>query len=170
MRDLISSLLESERLAAGAPRAAAEPVDLAALVREVVAGLRAADAVTLQLADGLPPVLADPRGCACCCATCSTTRCAMAPRRAGRRRLFLRRPRRPLALGVRDHGPGVAESSCAAGAGLLPPRQRPHAGRAAWAWACTCAGWWRRRTAANCAPQRQRQGWRWRCGGGRRRT
>lgn len=59
MRDLISSLLESERLAASHGTLHREPVDLAALIRDVVretaAGLPQAAAVALDLAEGLPP-------------------------------------------------------------------------------------------------------------------
>jgi signal transduction histidine kinase len=55
MRDLISDLLESERLASPHVALQREPVDLAVLVREVVAEMPGAQNVHLDLADGLPP-------------------------------------------------------------------------------------------------------------------
>ncbi len=59
MRDLISDLLESERLASPHAALQREPVDLAALVRETVADMPAATAVTLDLAPGLPQLALD---------------------------------------------------------------------------------------------------------------
>ena len=59
MRDLISDLLESERLASPHAALQREPVDLAALVRETVADMPAADAVALDLAPGLPLIALD---------------------------------------------------------------------------------------------------------------
>lgn len=55
MRDLISDLLESERLASPHVALQREPVDLAALVREIVAEMAGAQSVHLDLAEGLPP-------------------------------------------------------------------------------------------------------------------
>jgi signal transduction histidine kinase len=114
MRDLISSLLESERIAAGAPALQLEAVDLAALVREVAAGVpTAADSpgLTLDLAEDLEPLAADP------------TRLKLllrnlidnARRHGGGEgspppQVFVRRETGDsLALGVRDHGPGVPD-------------------------------------------------------------
>ncbi|MEO6016277.1 MAG: ATP-binding protein, partial [Polaromonas sp.] len=59
MRDLISDLLESERLASPHAALQREPVDLAALVREVVAEMPAAVGVALELAPGLPALALD---------------------------------------------------------------------------------------------------------------
>jgi signal transduction histidine kinase len=59
MRDLISDLLESERLASPHATLHREPVDLAALVREVVADMPDASGVTLELAADLPPLALD---------------------------------------------------------------------------------------------------------------
>jgi signal transduction histidine kinase len=58
MRDLISDLLESERLASPHAALHREPVDLARLVREVAAEHPGAANVALDLA-GLPPLAAD---------------------------------------------------------------------------------------------------------------
>lgn len=55
MRDLISDLLESERLASPHVALLREPVDLAVLVREIVAEMTGAQNVHLDLAEGLPP-------------------------------------------------------------------------------------------------------------------
>ena len=54
MRDLISDLLESERLASPHAALQREPVDLAVLVREIVAEMPGAQHVHLDLAEGLP--------------------------------------------------------------------------------------------------------------------
>jgi len=59
MRDLVTVLLESERLANPHAALHREPTDLAALVREVVAGLNGAPHVTLNLPVDLPPVALD---------------------------------------------------------------------------------------------------------------
>jgi signal transduction histidine kinase len=59
MRDLISDLLESERLASPHAALQREPTDLAALVKETVADLPDAGAVQLDLADGLPTLAID---------------------------------------------------------------------------------------------------------------
>ncbi|WP_345944778.1 ATP-binding protein [Variovorax sp. dw_954] len=55
MRDLISDLLESERLASPHAALQREPVDLAALIREVAAELPHGESVTLDLSANLPP-------------------------------------------------------------------------------------------------------------------
>ncbi|MCA0239305.1 MAG: HAMP domain-containing histidine kinase [Proteobacteria bacterium] len=108
MRELITSLLEGERIAAGAQALQLEPVDLAALARALAADR---DRLDLALADDLPPVQAD------------ATRLKLLLRNlldnarrhgggdaAAPAQLFLRREDDGrLALGVRDHGPGVPD-------------------------------------------------------------
>ncbi|MDB5778288.1 MAG: histidine kinase [Polaromonas sp.] len=59
MRDLISDLLESERLASPHAALNREPVDLAALVRDTVADMPAPAAITLALEPGLAPLALD---------------------------------------------------------------------------------------------------------------
>jgi signal transduction histidine kinase len=59
MRDLISDLLESERLASPHAALQREPVDLAALVRDVVAEHPEGGRVALDLAEGLPLLALD---------------------------------------------------------------------------------------------------------------
>jgi len=60
MRDLITELLESERLASGHAGLQTEPVDLGALVRELVAAQFADAKLSLLLDEGIGPVPADP--------------------------------------------------------------------------------------------------------------
>lgn len=59
MRDLISDLLESERLAAGAAALQTEPCDLNALVRELVAHQFDGQPITLDLDAALPALALD---------------------------------------------------------------------------------------------------------------
>ncbi|MES2954331.1 MAG: ATP-binding protein, partial [Pseudomonadota bacterium] len=59
MRDLISDLLESERLASPHAALQREPVDLALLVRETVAEMPEASDVELDIAPGLPLLALD---------------------------------------------------------------------------------------------------------------
>ena len=114
MRDLVTDLLESERLASGHTALQMEPTDLNAVVRELVAAQFGTDRITLALAANLPTVALD----------------------ATRIRLLLRNlidnalrhgtgAAAPaivttaldgddaLRLSVRDHGPGVDETQLA---------------------------------------------------------
>jgi signal transduction histidine kinase len=59
MRDLITDLLESERLAAGHAALQTEAVDLAALARELAASAFAGRALQLELDDTIGPIRAD---------------------------------------------------------------------------------------------------------------
>ena len=68
MRDLITDLLESERLAAGHAALQTEAVDLAALAREVVEASFAGRALRLDLAPDIAPCRPTRRA-SCCCAT-----------------------------------------------------------------------------------------------------
>ncbi len=110
MRDLINSLLESERIAAGAKALQLETVDLAALATEAAAARAGEAALELALDRTLPPLPAD------------ATRLRLllrnlidnARRHGGEAalppQLFLRREADGrLALGLRDHGPGVPD-------------------------------------------------------------
>ena len=69
MRDLITDLLESERLAAGHAALQREPVDLTALVRELVAAQFARPRCDWSWRRHLPAAGWTPCACACCCAT-----------------------------------------------------------------------------------------------------
>ena len=59
MRDLISDLLEGQRLTAGAAVLQREPTDLNTLVREHLAADHAGRGIALALAEGLPPLALD---------------------------------------------------------------------------------------------------------------
>jgi hypothetical protein len=85
MRDLITSLLESERIAAGAQRAAA--AKRWTWPRWCTRWPRCCRPAAVDAGlDGPAPVPADATRLRCCCATCWTTRCATAPMRRSRRR------------------------------------------------------------------------------------
>jgi signal transduction histidine kinase len=106
MRDLISSLLESERIAAGAAALQIAPVDLAALVREMAAVLP----TTPELVDGLPPVRADATRLKLLLRNLVDNALRHGGDAVPPPQVFLRREGDGrLALGVRDHGPGVAD-------------------------------------------------------------
>lgn len=130
MGDLITSLLESERLAAGHSALHAQPVEPAQLAQEVVAGLAPPMAVTLELA-ATPALRADPTRLRLLLRNLleNTRRHAAAASHAPV--LFLRREADGrLALGVRDFGPGVPEDQLAplAQAFYRPDSARTRAG------------------------------------------
>lgn len=108
MRDLVTELLESERLAAGHGALQAEPTDVNALVRTLCAEQFAGAALELQLDPGTGTATIDP------------VRLRLALRNlidnalrhsadAPSARVSTRRDARSLQLVVRDFGPGVAE-------------------------------------------------------------
>lgn len=108
MRDLITDLLEGERLAAGHRALHTEAVDLAALVREVVSTQFAAAALGLELDASIEPVQADPMRLKLLLrnlidnALRHSAGAARAPVASLRREAGGR-----IALAVRDFGPGV---------------------------------------------------------------
>lgn len=108
MRDLITDLLEGERLAAGHRALHTEAVDLAALVREVVSTQFAAAALGLELDASIEPVQADPMRLKLLLrnlidnALRHSAGAARAPVVSLRREAGGR-----IALAVRDFGPGV---------------------------------------------------------------
>jgi len=106
MRDLITTLLESERLAQGHAALQAEPTDLAALAREAAAasGLP----LVLQLDAPIGAVRADPMRLTLLLRNLLHNVQRHAAQATQPPELFLRRePDGRIALGVRDHGPGV---------------------------------------------------------------
>jgi signal transduction histidine kinase len=117
MRDLISDLLESERLATGHTALQTEAVDLAALARDVVATQFADASLTLELDASLPPLSADPmrlklllRNLIDNALRHQANDTALHPgaSRPPVVRLAIE-PDGRIALGVRDFGPGVSD-------------------------------------------------------------
>ena len=111
MRDLITSLLESERLAQGHAALSPEQVDLPALVREVCAAQFADVTLDLQLDDPGAAVSADPLRLRLLLRNLVENALRHGAEAGAPPELFLRRESDGrLALGVRDHGPGVPEA------------------------------------------------------------
>ena len=113
MRDLITELLESERLAGGHAALHIEPVDLAALVRELVAAQFADAKLDLQLDEGIGLVPADPMRVRLLLRNLidnALRHSASAPQPPA---VKLTRDAGDLLLSVRDFGLGVAEEHLA---------------------------------------------------------
>ena len=112
MRDLITDLLESERLAQGHGALQPEAIELAALVRDVAAAQADGPLLVLQLDDKLGPVRADATRLRLLLRNLIENARHHAAGAAQPSELFLRRESDGrLALGLRDHGPGVAEDA-----------------------------------------------------------
>ncbi|MDP1740609.1 ATP-binding protein [Polaromonas sp.] len=107
MRDLISDLLESERLASPHAAVQRESVDLAALVREVVAEMPAAHAVTVDLAPGLGPLALDRTRMRLLLRNLLDNALRYSADAAQPPRVTLQAEGAALRLQVRDFGPGV---------------------------------------------------------------
>ena len=109
MRDLIATLLESERIAAGAPALQRAPVDLAALLHQAVAAVPEGPRPTLALEAEPAAVLADAARLELLLRNLIDNARRHGGDGAAVPQVFLRRQDDGrLALGVRDHGPGVA--------------------------------------------------------------
>jgi signal transduction histidine kinase len=119
MRDLVSDLLESERLASPHAALHLEPTDLAALVREVVTD----PAVRLQLQAGLPAWPLDRARLRLLLRNLvhNAQQHGLAPIE-----VHVNRVHGGVQLRVRDHGPGVADAQWAA---LAEPFYRADAAR-----------------------------------------
>jgi len=133
MRDLISDLLESERLASPHAALQREPTDLAALVTEVVAGLAGAPPVQLVMAPGLPLLALDRSRLRLLLRNLLDNALRYSQGQAQPPVLTLQvEPAAGagagpgLRLTVRDHGPGVPEAQLAQ---LAQPFFRPDAAR-----------------------------------------
>lgn len=107
MRDLISDLLESERLASPHATLQREPVDLAALVREVVADMPGAAAVTLDLPAGLPALALDRMRMRLLLRNLLDNALRYSAEAGQPPRITLTRQDDGVLLAVRDFGPGV---------------------------------------------------------------
>jgi len=133
MRDLITDLLESERLASPHAALQREPTDLAALTTEVVAGLVGAPPVQLVLAPGLPLLALDRSRLRLLLRNLLDNALRYSQGQAQPPVLTLQvEPAANsgagpgLRLTVRDHGPGVPEAQLAL---LAQPFFRPDAAR-----------------------------------------
>ncbi|HQS00930.1 MULTISPECIES: HAMP domain-containing sensor histidine kinase [Comamonadaceae] len=113
MRDLISDLLESERLASPHATLQREPVDLAALVREVVADMPDAAAVTLDLAAGLPALALDRTRMRLLLRNLLDNALRYSAEADQPPRITLTRQDGGVLLEVRDFGPGVSAEQLA---------------------------------------------------------
>ena len=126
MRDLITDLLESERLGAGHSALQTEPTDLAGLVSEVVAHVATDTRVDLRLSTDIPQLALD------------RTRMRLLVRNLISNALrygaggdlpvlaHLRQQGEHMLLTVRDHGPGVDEAALPH---LAEPFYRPDSAR-----------------------------------------
>jgi len=113
MRDLITSLLESERLAAGHEALQREAVDLGALVHEVLQSQFTGRAVQLRLDAAVPRVQADPTRLRLLLRNLLDNAWRHGGDTTAPEVYLSREPDARLALGVRDHGPGVGEEQLA---------------------------------------------------------
>ena len=127
MRDLISSLLESERLASGPAALQAESVDLAALVRDVLATHFTGQALTLELSASPGLLRADPTRLRLLLRNLVENALRHGSGAAAPPQVYARTEADGrVALGVRDHGQGVAPEQL----GLLgQPFYRPDSAR-----------------------------------------
>jgi signal transduction histidine kinase len=114
MRDLITDLLESERLATGHAALQTERVDLGALARELLATQFAQADVTLQVDESLGPVQADPTRVRLLLRNLIDNALRHSAGAAQPPLLELAREADgQLRVSVRDHGPGVSEEQLA---------------------------------------------------------
>lgn len=136
MRDLISDLLESERLTTGHAALQTERVDLAALARELVVTQFAQAPLTLELDAAVPPVQADPMRLKLLLrnlidnalhhnASDNALRHSAGVARTPAVKLGIE-PDGRIALGVRDFGPGVSDEQLQR---LAEPFYRPDSAR-----------------------------------------
>jgi signal transduction histidine kinase len=109
MRDLIDNLLESERLAQGHAALRPEPVELATLAADLVAAQFEGTDLRLRLDDIGGPVQADPTRLRLLLRNLIDNALRHAAGATEPPTVFLRREADGrIALGVRDHGPGVS--------------------------------------------------------------
>ena len=126
MRDLISDLLESERLASPHAALHREPVDLAALAGEVVASLEGAPAVQLTAASDLPMLALDRTRMRLLLRNLLDNALRHSVDAPHPPDIHLRPEGSGLHLTVRDHGPGVPDEQLPH---LAQPFYRPDAAR-----------------------------------------
>jgi signal transduction histidine kinase len=110
MRDLITDLLESERLASGHAALHTEPLDLNALVRETVATQFDGRGVDLSLADPLPVLTLDATRIRLLLRNLIDNALRHSPLASAAPRVSTRIDGETVIVSVRDHGPGVDEA------------------------------------------------------------
>ncbi len=108
MRDLITDLLESERLADGHRALLTAPVDVAALVHDLVVTRFAGRPLTLHLDEQLGPWPLDAVRIRLLLRNLIDNALRHGGAAAQPPEVFARRDGQALQIGVRDHGPGVA--------------------------------------------------------------
>ncbi len=113
MRDLITDLLESERLASGHTALQTERVEIAALVRDLIATQFADAPLTLQLDDTLGPVSADPMRVRLLLRNLIDNALRHSAGALQPPIVSLSREAGSLRLSVRDFGPGVGDEQLA---------------------------------------------------------
>lgn len=126
MGELITDLLEGERLAAGAAALTREPTDLDTLVREVVAAQFADAPVQLALAGDLPALPLDRPRITMLVRNLVDNACRHGAGAAQPVQVSTWRDGDTVHLRVRDHGPGVPEDQLAR---LAQPFYRPDSAR-----------------------------------------
>ena len=126
MRDLITDLLESERLASPHAALHREPVDLAALAGEVVASLEGAPAVQLRAASDLPTLALDRTRMRLLLRNLLDNALRHSVDAPHPPEIDLRAEGSGLRITVRDHGPGVPDDQLPH---LAQPFYRPDAAR-----------------------------------------
>jgi signal transduction histidine kinase len=126
MRDLITDLLESERLASPHAALHREPVDLAALAGEVVASLEGAPAVKLTAASDLPTLVLDRTRIRLLLRNLLDNALRHSVDAPHPPEIDLRAEGSGLRITVRDHGPGVPDDQLPH---LAQPFYRPDAAR-----------------------------------------
>ena len=110
MRDLITDLLESERLAGGHSALQTEPTDLNALVRELVSAQFGERGIRLDLAPDLPALRLDPTRVKLLLRNLLDNALRHGAEAGEPPVVSTSRQDQGVLLGVRDHGPGVTEA------------------------------------------------------------
>ncbi len=124
MRELITDLLEGERLAAGPAALQREPTDLNTLLREVLAAGFSGQPVELALADELPPLLLDRPRATLLVRNLIDNACRHGA--GGTVAVTTQADGDGVTLTVRDHGPGVPADQLGR---LAEPFYRPDSAR-----------------------------------------
>lgn len=113
MRDLVTDLLESERLASGHTALHTEPTDLNAVARELVAAQFGTEQITLALAPDLPTIALDATRIRLLLRNLIDNALRHGAGAAAPTIVMTALDGDVLLLSVRDHGPGVDEAQLA---------------------------------------------------------